>query len=534
MNSESYLSTPAWSELTVEQVLGRPTHVWRERPRHVLDLLDLAPDNEGLDLFVQGERRISFYGFRNGVEAAARSFTDLGASRGDPVLLLLFNSPEVLLAQWGLWRCGAVPVFGNRWWSESEVAQIIERVEPKFVVTDMPLDQETLRQSPTVDPARMEAWWEESGDAAIPDPRDDAQEDDLALIVFTAGSTGAPKGVQLSHRNLVWSQQTIHNMRGGRPPIPESPGEQKVTLMTTPMFHNGAIVTGISALIDGNRMVMLKGKFIPEEVLCLIEQERVTAWQAVPTMFRRVLQHPDIETRDLSSLVAPSSGGMHVPESLMEMIDQKLPQAGPNLVVGYGMTEMSFLTMATRAQMKERPGTVGRPIPGVEMSVDSSDSDGYGELLGRSGALMIGYFQAAEQPIDAQGWYHTGDLGRIDPDGFVYMTGRVKDMIIRGGENISSVHVESALIEHPDVLEAAVCGYPDEQLGEAVGAVVRIRPGSDLSWSDMAGHARSKLAYFSVPSRWIIQTDALPVLATGKIDKVKLAERLRQTEPSND
>lgn len=533
MDRKLYLSTPAWSELVVEPVLGRPTLVWRERPRHVLDLLDLAPDDQHLELFVQGDRRISFGGFRQGVNSAARSFAGLGVSPGNPVLLLLFNSPEVLLAQWGLWRCGAVPVFGNRWWSESEVDEVIDRVRPGLIVTDMPLSQATLRRAKAIDPVSMQGWLEDDGDAVIPDPRDHSQEDDRALVVFTAGSTGAPKGVQLSHRNLIWSQQTIHNMRGGRPPIPASPGEQKVTLLTTPMFHNGAIVTGISALIDGNRIVMLMGKFVPEEVLCLIEQERVTAWQAVPTMFRRVLQHPDIATRDLSSLVAPSSGGMHVPEALMDLLDQKLPQAGPNLVVGYGMTEMSFLTMATRAQMKERPGTVGRPMPGVEMRVDSPDSHGQAELLGRSGALMIGYLGTTEQPIDAEGWYHTGDLGRIDAEGFVHVTGRVKDMIIRGGENIASAYVESALSDHPDVLEAAVCGYPDEQLGEAVGAVVRIRPGSGLLASELASYARSKLAYFSVPSRWIIQSDPLPVLATGKIDKVKLSEWLRQMEPSD-
>lgn len=522
MGEDVYLNGLEWREIVRESVRDRPTLVWRKRLRHVLDLLDLAPETAGLDLFVQGDRRISFAGFRQSIEAAAAELARRGIRRDDHILISLYNAPEVLLIQWAAWRLGAIPVFGNRWWTETELAEVAERVEPALIATDMP----TRDGRPIIGPAEIEGWWNLSIAEGPPDPRDHGDEDDLAIIVFTAGSTGVPKGVQLSHRNLIWTQQTFHIMQGGRPPSPRTPSEQKVTLMTTPMFHNGAIVTGLAALMDGNRMVMLRGKFQSDEVMRLIEQERVTAWQAVPTMYSRVLKHPDFERYDLSSLVAPSSGGMVVQPHLIADIASKLPHAAANFAVGYGMTENAFLTIATMAQLRERPGTVGKPIPTAELRIDSPDSQGNGEICGRTGALMIGYFGVENQPIDAEGWYHSGDLGRIDEDGYLYITGRLKDMVIRGGENISCTHVEAALMEHPDLLEAAVAGYPDEELGESLAAFVRAKPGSSLNEADLVAFARSRLAYFSVPSRWVMLEEPLPVVATGKVDKVSLVRTL--------
>ena len=522
MNADGYLSGPDWSILEPATVLGRPVQVWKERPRHILDLLDLAPDRDDLAFLVAGEQRYTFVEFKAAIERAAEAFAELGVQRGEAVLIVLYNCPEMLLAQWGLFRLGAVPVFGNRWWSEAELAEVIERIRPALIVTDM-----RAAGAPVIGPSAMTGWWSRPAPArTLADPRNDGNEDDVAMIVFTAGSTGAPKGVQQSHRVVVWSLQTIHVMSGGRPQLAESPAEQKVILMTTPMFHNGAIVTGIAALIDGSRLVLLRGRFDAAEVLRLIEAERVTNWQAVPTMFSRFLQHPDFAKHDLSSFVAPATGGTFVPGALLEAVKRQLPHATARFTVGYGMTEGSFLTMSTLAVMDATRGSVGKPIPGAEVKIDQPDATGQGELLGRSGGIMIGYFGAEQQPIDADGWYHTGDLGRIDDEGYVYVTGRVKDMIIRGGENIACNHVEDALLEHPDVLEASVVGYPDAEFGEAVGAFVRLREDSTLEQSELATFARSKLAYFCVPSRWRFVRDPLPVLATGKVDKLTLAKQI--------
>ena len=522
-----YLGTPAWSELVVENVYGRPTKVWRERPRHVLDLFELARADQQQDLLVHGERRVSFGAFRDAVESGAAELAKRGVVAGDKVLIVLYNSAEFLLAQWSVWRVGAVPVLGNRWWNQRELVEVIGRVKPSLVITDMPMPDAGTAPTAGITPEVVATWWALPRPATpVLDPRGAAGEDEVAIMVFTAGSSGAPKAVQLSHRNLVWTQQTLHIMRGGRPPVPTSAAEQKVALMTTPMFHNGAVVSGLSAYLDGNRIVILRGKFNPEEVLQLIQRERVSSWQAVPTMFNRVLQHANFSAYDLSSLVGPSTGGTMVPSQLVDAIKAKLPGGARGFALGYGMTEMSFISMALTAHLDQKPGTVGKPIPGVEMKVDQPDASGEGELLARSGALMVAYLGTEQQPIDADGWYHTGDLGRIDADGFLYVTGRSKDMVIRGGENIACPHVEAAIMAHPDVLEVAVVAYPDEEFGEAVAAVVYLRPGSSATQDDLRGFAKANLAYFEVPTRWIFRTEALPVLPTGKIDKRSLGREV--------
>ncbi len=527
MNAAEYLSTPEWKELVVEPVLGRPTKVWKKRLTHVLDMLDLVNAKDELELLVQGDRRITFGGFRNALEVGAAELERLGVNQNDRVLIVLYNSSEFLLAQWTAWRLGAVPVLGNRWWSEAELAEVVARVRPSLIVTDMALKQSVAGGAKVISPADVAAWWgKPSPSKSAADPRQKSSEDDLAIMVFTAGSTGVPKGVQLSHRNLIWTQHTVHIMRGGRPATPQSMAEQKVALVTTPMFHNGAVVAGITALIDGNRMVFLKGRFDPEEAMKTIQDEKVVSWSAVPTMFSRLLQHPALGKYDISSLMAPATGGTMVSMQLLDLIRARAPKMALGFSVGYGMTEMSFLTMALAAHMDQRPGTVGKAIPAVELKIDNPDANGEGEIIGRSGALMIGYFGSDDQPIDAEGWYHTGDVGRFDQDGFLYITGRIKDMIIRGGENIACPHVEDAIIRHPDVEEVAVIGYPDEELGEKVAAVVQLRPGSTTTAQQLAAFCKERLAYFEVPSQWVFRDDALPTLPTGKIDKRTLMKEL--------
>lgn len=527
MIRDDYLITPGWRELVVEPVFGRPTQVWRQRPRHVLDLFELSAGKDDLDFLVQGDRRFSFGTFRAAVENGAAALETLGVRSGDRVFIILFNSPEFLLAQWSIWRLGAVPVLGNRWWSEKDILDMIERMAPALVITDIPLPNLNAGTTQLVHPDLVSQWWSVSGNqTAVADPRPESSEDDVALIEFTAGSTGVPKAVQLSHRNLVWTQQTFHIIRGGRPPAPATADEQKVALKTTPMFHNGAVVAGLAALIDGNRIILLTGKFNPEEVMGLIEKEKVTSWNAVPTMFKRVLEHEKAADFDLSSLVAPSTGGMIMSPKLLGLVKKHLPKAAATFSVGYGMTELAFLGMASAEQIEQRPGTVGRPPPGVDVKLENPDGTGEGEILGRSGAMMVGYLGVDKQPIDSEGWYHTGDLGRIDQDGFLYVTGRAKDMIIRGGENISCSHVEGVLGAHENVLEVAVVGYPDEDFGEAVAAIVHLRPGTAVPEEELRQFARKDLAYFEVPSLWQFRDDPLPVLPTGKTDKRRLAREI--------
>jgi acyl-CoA synthetase (AMP-forming)/AMP-acid ligase II len=520
---DEYLSTPEWSEPVQELVQGRPTLVWRHRPRHVVDLLRLSTARPGQDLLVHGERRMSFGTFLPAVDAGAAALHELGVRENDQVLIVAFNSAEYLLAMWAVWRIGAVPVLGNRWWSPRELAGVLGRTEPKVVITDASPADLDFGSLPVLRSADVESWW--TSKTPPPDVKLRADEDEVAIILFTAGSTGAPKAVMLSHRNLVATQQTIHVMSGGRPPAPETSEQQSVALMTTPMFHLGGVTASLSALLDGNRMVLLRSRFDPREVLELIERERVTSWNAVPTMYARVFGHPDVEKYDLSSLSAPSTGGTMVPADVGELVRKRLQGARRGLGMGYGMTEMAFITMASGDEVATRPGTVGRPIPTMEIKVLDPDDTGEGQLIARSAAMMVGYLGAEQQPIDSDGWYLTGDLGRIDEDGYVYVTGRVKDQIIRGGENISCPYVEAALREHEDVLEVAVLGIPDPDLQEVVGAAVCLVEGSQVGAAELTAFARDRLAHFEVPARWLFLERELPVMATGKIDKVGLRGR---------
>jgi acyl-CoA synthetase (AMP-forming)/AMP-acid ligase II len=531
----NYMNGPGWTELATEPVFGRPTKVWRERPKQVLDLLTLATAPAELPFLVQGSRRITFGAFRNALDPAAAELARLGVRAKDHVLIVLYNSPDFLLAQWAAWRIGAVPVLGNRWWSERELVEVIGRVNPALIITDMAVPENVASRTKVISPKVVATWWDLPRPASPPAPArfDDIREDDVALMVFTAGSTGVPKGVQQSHRGLCATQQTLHAMRGSRPPLPASEAQQKVTLMTTPMFHNGGVVSGLSSLIDGNRIAMLQGRFVPEEVMDVIQRERVTSWQAVPTMFSRVLDHPKFASYDLTSLVAPSSGGAVVTSELANEVRGKLPHAAKTFAVGYGMTELSYMTMALASQLDQKPGTVGKTIPGVELRIDNPDETGEGEICGRAAITMVGYFGGEEeQPIDAAGWLHTGDLGRIDADGYLYVTGRLKDMVIRGGENIACPNVEQALLLHPNVLEVAVVGYPHKELGEEVAAIVYARPGSNVSETELRDFAKSHLAYFEVPSRWFFRKEPMPVLPTGKIDKRSLRKELVEGAPS--
>lgn len=523
MTAREYMSGPAWSELVPAVVAGRPVQVWRERLTRITDLLDVAAVTADQDLLVQGDRRRSFGEFIGAIDVGAAALQEHGVAAGDRVLLVLYNSAEFLLAQWAVWRLGAVPVMGNRWWSDREFAEVTRAVSPRAIVTDKEVDSTISGGAVVVRSSDVSEWWGAARPDFVADVR--ADEDEIALIVFTAGSTGMPKGVQLSHRNLLHTQQTLHVMGGGRPPMPATPSDQNVALMTTPLFHNGGVTAALSALLDGNRIVLPKGRFDPREVLELIERERVTSWNAVPTMFQRVLDHPDFARFDVSSLRAPSTGGAVVPPKLLDVTPARFPGAASGMSVGYGMTEASFLTIATGTQVAERPGTVGRPIPSVEIRVDHPDATGEGELVARSAAVMIGYLGGDQQPIDEGGWYHTGDLGRIDEDGYVYITGRLKDVVIRGGENIACPHVEQALAEHPDVVEVSVLGIPHADYGEELAAVVVARR-PDLDEHELAQFARDRLAYFEVPTRWLFLEGELPTLPTGKVDRPNLRARL--------
>jgi acyl-CoA synthetase (AMP-forming)/AMP-acid ligase II len=276
----------------------------------------------------------------------------------------------------------------------------------------------------------------------------------------------------------------------------------------------------------GNTLVFPRGRFDPGEALELIERYKISRWNAVPTMASRLLEHPDVHRRDLRSLQTMTLGGAPVHAELLAQVRDGLPGAQARIATGYGLSENAGqATAAGGADTAQRPGSSGRPLPCVELKFVPRPGLPDGEVLVRSPTQMLGYYGSEESPIDPEGWLHTGDLGRIDDGGHLWITGRCKDIIIRGGENIAPASVERALVALADVSDAAVFGVPHPDLGEEVMAVVVVT--GDLTAEQIQQQLRASVASFAVPSRWRLQKEPLPVNQTGKVDKAVLIARVR-------
>ncbi|GAA0609188.1 class I adenylate-forming enzyme family protein [Sporichthya brevicatena] len=490
------------------------------RPTEFDQLLIGAERWADREFLVQGDRRFTHGEFRAAIPAAADRLAAAGVGPGDRVLLLSYNSPEFVLALWALWWLGAVPVFGNRWWSEAELEHALKVTRPVLALTDRAdWDSEglTVHQLTTLTPA--------FGTASDRPCARAGDEDAAALILFTSGSSGVPKAVVLSRRAVIANQHNLMLRTRRLPQDLDASRPQAVTMVCTPLFHVGGVSNILLALLIGTKMVFNHGRFDPGQVLELIEAEKVQSFAGVPTMAARLIEHDDFPRRDLSSLRALPMGGAPVPAALLERVVEKLPQLRRGgLGNNWGMTESGgFLTAAGASDLTERPGTVGRPLSCVEVRIDSPDADGVGEIVVRAPTVMLGYLSAdgSLDGVDAEGWLRTGDLGRVDDDGYVYLLGRSKDIVIRGGENIACAHVEGTLLTHPQVREAAVFGLPHDDLGEELAAVV-VHAGEAPTSAELREYLRARLAYFEVPTAWRITTDPLPTLAGEKIDKKTL------------
>ncbi|WP_445169772.1 class I adenylate-forming enzyme family protein [Mycolicibacterium sp. Dal123E01] len=468
-----------------------------------------------------GSRRITYSAFGDAVSAGITALRDEGVRPGDRIMLYAYNTPAWVVALWSSWLCGAVPVLANRWWKHTEVDHAIGLLEPRLIFTDALLAGIPPAQTRDItgffdDRPALES----AGSAEIDDPNA------TCAILFTSGSSGLPKAVALSRRAVIANQHNVLT-RANRLPHQQKPDTpQSVALASTPMFHVGGLSNLLSNYLTGGRVVIPEGRFDARQVLELIEREGVHNWGGVPTMAIRVLEHPDFDTFDLSTLRAFPLGGAPVPPSLVDRLKVRLPHLGDRGVGStWGMTECGgFLTVATGFDLHQYPGTVGRPYPVVELAIDRPDDDGVGEILARSPTVMNGYVGVDDGTLDDQGWIRTGDLGHLNAEGYLFINGRAKDIVIRGGENISCPQVEAALATHPAVVEVAAIGLPHPDLGEELAAVIVHRQGGAPTEAELRAHVADSLAYFAVPTRWHISTTALPTLPGEKIDKLGLAE----------
>jgi long-chain acyl-CoA synthetase len=438
-----------------------------------------------------------------------------GIEKGDRLAVWMLNSHEYLELYFATAIAGIVIVPINTRWHVNDVDFTLADSGAKALVVDEHFAAKVgeLKCAPRI------LYSCDCSDAPV--PFDEPDENDLVGLFYTSGTTGGPKGVMLTHRSL-WSN-TLHVML-------TAGMTQGAWLHAAPMFHladQWSIYVN-AALGSANLYLAL---FDPEEFLLAVEAHRVTDTIIVPTMINMVLHHPSFDRYDLSSLQRVMYGASPMPAPLIELAMRKLPHA--EFLQGYGMTETSpMLTLlAHKDHCGARLAVAGKPVVGVEVRVvDSADQDvavgECGEVIARGANIMKGYWNKPEITEDALrgGWMHTGDLGRFDEEGFLYILDRKKDMIKPGSENVYSPEVESMILGHPAVLEVAVIGVPDEKWGEAIRAVVVCRASHYLEEMELIEWCRERMTHFKCPTS-VVVTDALPKGGTGKIQKNVLRER---------
>ena len=525
--------TPWGDELVEQQVLGVPCQVFAHRRRHLGDLLEDATPHGERTYIVQGGRRLTFDAHTAAVGAVRRQLEAHGVRPGDPVVILGANSIELVVSVWAIVRTGGVAVLGNAWWSASEVAHALQTVAPSLVLVDERRSGRVPPGTPTLRFADIERVIAAAG-RVRDEPPFRGDEDDPAVVIFTSGTTAFPKAAVLSHRAVLASLQSLLVVTG-RIPDGTARNRSSVGLLSLPLFHVGGLVQILSAMVNGTSLVFTEGRFDAAAVTDLIDKEGVTVWSTVPTMVARVMDHLESSGRELPGLRTIGMGGSYVSEEIRRRVRRVFPNAQRGVGVTYGLTESGGpVTTAAGEVVAARPGCVGRILPGNEVRIADPDETGEGEILVRSPSLMLGYWGGEPDTIDRHRWLHTGDLGRLHDDGFLYVTGRSKDIIIRGGENIAATRVEDELLRHPAVAEVAVIGLPHPDLGEEVAAAVVLRDGLSANVDDLKASIDQTLAYFEMPSAWWIHPGPLPQNATGKVLKRSLLADWPTEPPGGD
>ena len=493
-----------------------------------------------------GAHRLTYGEIAARVDRLSASLHALGVARGDVVACLSFNCHRLLELYYAVPQMGAILLPINIRLTPDDVAYIVRDAGATTMCVDRALAAllAPIRDSlPSL--ARVILMGGDATQAALVAGDDyemlvndapesyaqpDVDEDDVAELFYTSGTTARPKGVMLTHRNLYMHAMSVL--------AAIHPGDADVQLHTIPLFHVNGWGTPHTLTFVGGRHVML-ARFDPEQVLETIERERVTQMLLVPTMAVALLHAPSARTRDLSSMRRIKLGGAAAPPSLVHALDEWLP--GCTITCGYGLTETTpVLTVAslktglgddpTRSVMLR--STAGLPIPGVEIEIIGEDGqmmphDGIsvGEICARGNTIMAGYWNQPEETarVIVDGWFHTGDVGSIDPNGYVYIVDRKKDIIITGGENVSSIEIEKAVYEHPAVLECAVISVPDQVWGEIPAALVVLKPGASATEAELIAFCKGRLAGFKAPKR-VKFVESLPKGGTGKILKLQLRD----------
>jgi long-chain acyl-CoA synthetase len=451
--------------------------------------------------------------------SVAGSLRAAGVEPGDRVAIILPNVPAFPVVFFGSLLAGAIVVPMNPLLKSGEIdffftnsGAKVAFVWPDFVGEATKGAQNSGTRIIECGPMGPVEGALETGEP-IPDPvpRDD---EDTAIVLYTSGTTGRPKGAELTHRNVhLNAHRSAVDIQETRP--------DDVIMGCLPLFHVFGLVVGLNAAVIAGASLALIPRFDPAAAITVIRDEKVTIMMGVPTMYAAILNHPDSDSLDATSLRTCCSGGSAMPHEVMKAFEEKF---GCVILEGYGLSETSPVASFNMPDRERKPGTIGIAIPGCEMKLvdlDGNDvpaGDGVGEIAIRGDNVMKGYWQNPEATAEAipDGWFRTGDLATVDDEGYFTIVDRKKDMILRGGMNVYPREVEEVLYSHPDVLEAAVVAVPDDLLGEEVGAAVAMRPGAAATLEDVQGFVKERIAAYKYP-RHIWAVAELPKGATGKI-----------------
>jgi len=525
------------------------------------EIAERYSDGEAL-VFPETGLKQSYGEFYAACQNVAKGFMALGVQKGDRVCVWTTNLPEWVHLQFGLGMIGAVLVTINTNYKSSELEYILSQSESTTLVLI-----EGYRDTSFYDMIREiapELKWSPPGklrsdklpflknviylgrrketpgmfcfaeilrlarsitDQALIKRRESLNTHDVINMQYTSGTTGFPKGVMLTHHNIINNARMVGDILGFTP--------QDRLLIHVPLFHCfGCVMSTLNCVTHGSTMVVMEG-FDALKSLKTIEQERCTAVNGVPTMFITMLSHPDFDRYSYTSLRTGIMAGAPCPVEVMKAVREKMHC--PEIVIAFGQTESSpVMTMTRRDDPLEiRVSTVGRLLPGIEGRIVDPFSGRelppgvQGEIVTRSPCVMLGYYKMPEatmETIDDEGWLHTGDLGTMDEQGYFKVTGRIKEMIIRGGENIYPREIEEFLHRHPKVSDVYVVGVPDLKYGEQILAVIRLQEGETATADDLERFCRGKIARHKIPCYWEF-VETFPMTASGKVQKYKLIEQ---------
>ncbi len=545
-------------EMAEVTIRGVPTRTWRSAPAHLREVLEASRERGDATFLVYEDERLSFSGHADAVAALAHALVDTwGVGKGDRVAIAMRNFPEWSVAFWAAACVGAVVVPLNAWWTGPELEYGIADSGARILLCDL---ERLERLAPHLDDLALTAVVvAKAGDEvaapalrfedvvgspepgrALPDVELDPEDD--ATIFYTSGTTGRPKGALGTSRNICTNLislllgQARNAARSGTAPAADESLVQNAYLLSVPFFHATGCHSVLAANLAFGGKIVIMHKWDPERALELIERERVTTFGGVPSMVWQVLESPSFEQRDLSSVRSIGYGGAPAPPELVRRIESMFPGRTPSN--GYGLTETSSVTTQNiGVDYLRKPESVGIPVPVCDVrvvdEVGAPLPDGaVGELLIRGPNVVKGYWGRPEATTEAflgDGWFRTGDVARIDEEGFVFIVDRAKDMVIRGGENVYCAEVEAALFEHPAITDVAVFGVPHRVLGEEVAAVVCLRPGHEATAEALQAHVRERLAAFKAPAHIWFREDELPRNPAGKVLKRQLRDEVVST-----